>query len=149
MVSQPYVNIGSDRWKTMFKEMSEYADKVGWYCTDHSEWSWYYPSKTALVMMQPKTPIQETLELFEASFKKFVVETWKKYQRLLIPRLEDVIERIVYDDCFPLNVTSLDQLNSEYLHRFRRMKLDWEDPDDRELIEAYKFLFNEWETAIK
>ncbi len=141
---QPYVEIDSDRWMCMRTEISSYAEDVGWIATEHPEWSWYFPEKTTLFLLQPKTPARETARQFNSSFKRFVIEHAKKYQLKKIPRIEDVLQQIIYDDCFPLDVESFDQLNGAYLYKFRQMRLDDEEPEDKELIEVYELLFDEW-----
>ncbi|RMH38121.1 MAG: hypothetical protein D6694_12705 [Gammaproteobacteria bacterium] len=144
LVIQPYADFHSEEWKEKFSSLRAYAEQVGWHCFDHSEWSWYWPGKTALAILQPKTPISRTLSRFSTSFKKFVVESLKKYQGIGVPRLDEVIERIVYDDCFPLDIKNFESLNSDYLGKIRHLELDSRDPDDAALIQAYKYLFNEW-----
>lgn len=141
---QPYIGDSRQRLADMREKISSYAEDVGWMATEHPEWNWYFPGKTTLFLLIPKTTLRETIHQFDESFKKFVVERVKRYELMNIPRIQDVLERIVYDDCFPLDVKSFSQLNMQYIAKFLRMRLDMEDPEDRELIAAYEFLFAEW-----
>jgi len=145
-VLMPYL-ITEHEWRNKVKEVKIYADQVGWNCAEHNDWSWYYPGKTGLIILQPKTPIQETLALFDSSFRKFAIEFKKKYEINQLPYLTEVVESIADDACFPLDVRNFNELYENFIRKYYHMRFDPEDPDDNAHIEAYKFLFAEWEQS--
>jgi len=153
LVLMPYRFDGFDgfddeKWLEKVKEIKQYADIVGWCCTEHSEWSWHAPKSTGLVILQPKTPMYEILSMFEKSFRKFIIENEKIYELEMKPRLSEVVNLIANDACFPLDVESFDDLYNGYIRKYCRMRYDFEDQDDKELIQAYKFLFSEWKKDV-
>jgi len=148
-VSMPYKHHYTDgSWRQAMYKMSEYADEVGWTCAEHSEWSWHGPGETGLVIFQPKTLCADTIKAFSSSVRKYVIEHEKKLSLDLInnPCLGRIVEDIVHDANFPLDVENFDSLYSTYLHPVARITIDDDDADDLQLREAFEFIFSQWNT---
>jgi hypothetical protein len=143
-VSMPYLEAIQKRED--IDEIIEAANDLGWYCTLHNDWSWWYPNKTALILYQPKTPITNKLALFDKSFRKWVIERREILKHEPYSNREDlekVIEDTVYDNTFPLDVGSFDDLCNKYLKPFWGITAD--DEYDEWLKDSYRYLFEKWE----
>jgi hypothetical protein len=143
-VSMPYLEAiekREDKDKVIYS-----ANDLGWNVTFHPDWSWWYPNKTALIVYQPKTPIANKLAMFDKSFRKWVVERLEILKNELYPNREDlekVIEDLAYDNTFPLDVNSFEELCERYLSPF--FSIDVDDEYDEWLKSAYRYLFERWQ----
>lgn len=146
-VSMPY--LGKLKGDTE-KEIFNHAEELGFWATFHHDWSWWYPGKTALILWQPRTPINRTVALWEKSFRKWVME---RKEVLKFDDYEDAdalfrtIEDVCDDKYFPLEFVDYEELREKYLGPFWHFLSDvqmadheWED--DRAL--AMKFLVERW-----
>jgi len=140
-VSMPYLPKISK--SETVQNLSELAKELGWYCTSHNDWSWHYPGETGLVLYQPMTPVITKLRLWENSFRKWLIE---RQELLKLERfdskddLEKAIEDVAYDNTFPLDINSYQELCNKYLEPFFGI----EEHDDFFLKPAYEFLINKW-----
>lgn len=131
----------------------EFAENIGWTVTFKHEWSWHYPSKTGLFIYQQKTPSDTTLKLWQTSFKLWVMLN----KKLLIAKcikdsvyLDMCIEDITWDNTFPLNVNSYEELRDNYLIPY--LHVGYENDEDKEeddyeeffLKNSFKFAFELW-----
>lgn len=148
-VSMPYLNSVKDDEN---QEIVDLANEFGWYCTFHNDWSWHYPDQTALILYQPKTQVAHLMSLWGNSFRRWVIE---RQELLKLERFDDkeelekVIEDIVHDNTFPLDVESYTELSDNYLVRYWGVvqvagylidddeSAPWHKP-------AYEFLFGKW-----
>lgn len=147
-VSMPYLD--SIQKRENLDKVIEAANDLGWHCTLHNHWSWWYPNKTALILYQPKTPIANKLALFDKSFRKWVIERQEILKHEPYSNrddLEKVIEDTAYDNTFPFDVESFDDLSSKYLKPFWGITAD--DEYDEWLKNAYRYLFEKWEANNK
>lgn len=147
-VSMPYLEkLRGDAEKQVFN----HAKELGLWATFHHDWSWWYPTKTALILYQRKTPVSQVMTRWDKSFRKWVME------RREVLRFEDrddadallrAIEDVCDDKHFPLEFKSYEELQENYLGPFWHFLSDaqmadheWED--DRAL--AMKFLVGRWQ----
>lgn len=146
MVSMPYIEALSDENQ---EKIFEAASTAGWQSTIHNDWSWHYPNKTGLILYQPKTPISEKINLFETSFRKWVIENQVILQQEKFGNkkwLKKVIEDISYDNTFPFDVNTFEELCAKYLEVFWYITPDevdgaaWQN-------RAYKLLFEKWNSS--
>ena len=132
------------------RELFNHAKDLGLWATFHHDWSWWYPTKTALILYQPKTPISQMLMQWDRSFRKWVMER-KEVLRFEDYKDSDALQRAIEDVCddkhFPLEFKSYEELQEKYLGPFWHFLSDaqmadheWED--DRTL--AMKFLVGRW-----
>lgn len=146
MVSMPYIEMLSDENQ---EKIFEAASTVGWQSTIHNDWSWQDPNKTGLILYQPKTPISEKVDSFEKSFRRWVIENQVILQQEKFvnkERLKKVIEHIAYDNTFPFEVKSFEELCSKYLGVFFDIT---PNEDDGGVLQkrAYNFLFEKWNSS--
>lgn len=66
MVSMPYLQAEGVR---QLDAAAHFAGRIGWTCSLHTEWSWYAPGATALVLFKPATAHEARLQAWEGSFK--------------------------------------------------------------------------------
>ncbi len=147
-VSMPYLEAIQKR-EDLDKAVAAATD-LGWYCTLHNDWSWWYPNKTALILYQPKTPALNRLALFDKSFRKWVIERQAILKHEPYSNREDlekVIEDTVYDNTFPFDVESFKELCDKYLTPFWGIRID--DEYDEWLKDAYCYLFERWDIDKK
>lgn len=132
------------------REVFNHAKELGLWATFHHDWSWWYPTKTALILWQPRTPVSQFLSRWENSFRKWVME------RREVLKFEDyadadallrTIEDVCDDKHFPLQFESYEELQKKYLGPFWHFMSDaqmaeheWED----ERAMAMKFLVGRW-----
>lgn len=149
IVSMPYIEELKEENK---EEIFDAAKQVGWYSTIHNDWSWHSPDKTGLVLYQPKTSISHKVELFEKSFRRWVIENQVVLQQEKFGDkewLKKVIEDIAYDNGFPLDVGSFEELSDKYLYVFwyisavddEELGVDWQ-------VRAFRFLFEKWQEKL-
>lgn len=146
VVSMPYIQeLKEDNQEKIFEASRE----VGWHSTIHNDWSWHSPDKTGLVLYQPKTSISQKVELFDKSFRRWVIENQVVLQQEKFGNkewLKKVIEDISYDNGFPLDVSSFEELCDKYLYVFwyisavddEELGIDWQ-------VRAFRFLFDKWQ----
>lgn len=147
-VSMPYLKRIEGQEK--IREIVDAAHDYGWYCTIHNEWSWHYPTATALYLFLPKTPVQTRLNAWNGSFRKWVLERQEllKLERYSSPEdLTYCIEDITGDKTFPLDVHSFEELCERYLDRYRHIRPGLEDNEWME--EPYRLLFEKWNRERK
>jgi hypothetical protein len=138
-VSMPYLKAikGKD------EEIIDAASAVGWYATFHHDWSWYYPDESGLILFQKKTPVPIILKQWDSSFRKWVVERsvlLKQEKTSNRDNLIKCIEDISYDNTFPLDIQSYDELCDKYLEPYWGYNKD----DDFFLKESYSLLIEKW-----
>ncbi len=147
VVSMPYMEAlrGSAE-----RETFNHGKELGLWVTFHHDWSWWYPTKTALILWQRKTPVSRLLSLWEKSFRKWVME------RREVLRFEDhsdsaTLQRAIEDVCddkhFPLGFKTYEELQESYLGPFwgfmsDEHMTDHEYEDDRAV--AMRFLVERW-----
>lgn len=131
-------------------DLFKYGKELGLWVTFHHDWSWWYPSKTALILWQPKTRIDQMMAKWERSFRKWVIERrevlrFESYEDSIA--LRRAIDDVCDDKLFPLDFTAYEELREKYLGPFRGIASDekmadeeWED--DRAL--AMRFLVEQW-----
>lgn len=128
VISMPYCDHWSEADRESFESQSaEFAADVGWSFSDHNDWSWHFPGRTALHVFQMSTPSTEIERLFSKSFRKFIIENEKqlKNEAGSDTDMKTVIEDIVEDKSFPLDIEDIDSLYNKYLTpvwSFRRTK---------------------------
>ncbi len=147
-VSMPYLEeLRGDAEKQVFN----HAKELGLWATFHHDWSWWYPTKTGLILYQRKTPVSQVMTRWDKSFRKWVME------RREVLRFEDwhdadallrTIEDVCDDKHFPLEFKSYEELQENYLGPFwyflsDAQMADHEREDDRAL--AMKFLVGRWQ----
>ncbi|HUO44775.1 MAG TPA: GIY-YIG nuclease family protein [Burkholderiales bacterium] len=145
IASMPYIDhLTDEEWGASVQKMQKYANTVGWYCAAHDDWSWHYPTKTGLVLFQPKSSSDHKVKMFGNSFRKFVIER----EKLLLashdpPKSWDLVIRdVVHDASFPLDVSSWEDLYGHYLEPFELAYDDDDHPHHEK--EAFKVLFEAW-----
>ncbi len=146
-VSMPYLErIAPEEAK---KEMIDAANEYGFYCTFHNDWSWHYPERTGLALYQPKTPISTILRVWENSFRKWVIERKELLTNesfLDNGSLTKTIEDITWDNTFPLEINSYDELKEIYLIPYVGIS------DDEDLPfafrESYMYLIDKWKQQL-
>jgi hypothetical protein len=132
------------KWEnTDFKKMQDEANIMGWYAFRQDHWAFWSSDETPLIIVMPKTPISKRIELFNHSFKKWVIE-----RRELLAQdpsflgdpfyLKNSIEDIWEDYSFPLHIQTIGELE-EYLRKFHRTTLE---NGNRE--ESFEFLLAKW-----
>lgn len=144
-VSMPYLEAIKD--KGCIQNIGDLANEFGWMCTLHHDWSWHYPEQTGLLLFQPKTSVATILGRWNNSFRKWVIER----QELLKfahfddkSLLEKAIGDIVFDNTFPLDINSYEELCDKYLVPFLSIEKD----DDFFLKDAYKSLITQWKNEL-
>lgn len=149
-VSMPYMAaLGSGEEK----EIYNHAKDLGLYATFHHDWSWWYPTETALILYQPKTPISLKLRQWEKSFRKWVIE-----RRLILKHedhedalaLENTIEDIADDKHFPLIFENYDDLQEIYLGKYWNFLSDEQIQDfeyDGDRERSMRFLVKKWKES--
>jgi hypothetical protein len=149
-ISMPYMEALKGNTE---KEVFDHAKELGLWATFHHDWSWWYPTKTALILYQPKTPVSQIARQWDKSFRKWVME------RKEVLKFEDhedryALERCIDDVCddknFPLEFKNYSDLHGKYLgpfHHFQdEKKMDDEDyADDRSL--AMRYLVGVWKSG--
>lgn len=138
-VSMPYIQ------KLNGQEMSEAATEMGWKCTIHNEWSWHSPDKTGLALYQPETPVFSKMQLWEKSFRKWLIENTKILENERFESrevLEKAIHDVMHDNTFPLDINSYQELCDKYFEPFFGIKNIKEDAYF--LKPAYEFLIGKW-----
>lgn len=135
-------------------EILEAASNFGLYAFYHDDWSWYEPDESGLILYTQKTPVKKRLNLWESSFRKWVIERSKLLEQETFDSLEDyetlaeTIDYICSDATFPLHVKSVEELYKEYLMPYLGWR--WEDEDSDFMMEpdfttdSYKVLFEKW-----
>lgn len=115
VVSMPYLS--SD--KTGIRGLAEsraYADRLGWNCTIHNEWSWHWPKDTGLILYQRKESPKDLAKAWDTSFKKWVFSNRKN---LLLTDADEwmsyAIEDVTTDTHFPLGVQNYPECLEGYL----------------------------------
>lgn len=146
-VSMPYMEaLRGDSEREVYK----HAKELGLWATFHHDWSWWYPTKSALILWQLKTPVSKVFSMWEKSFRKWVLE------RREVLRFEDhkdsaaltrAIEDVCDDKHFPLGFKTYDELQEKYLGPFwgflsDEQMADHEYEDDRAV--AMRFLVEMW-----
>lgn len=146
-VSMPYLE---DMRGNAERETFNHAKELGLWATFHNDWSWWYPSKTAMILWQRKTPVSQLQMLWEKSFRKWVMEH-REVLRFEDYKDSDALQRAIEDVCddkhFPLEFMSYEDLQEKYLGPFLHFlsdaqMADHEYEDDRAL--AMKFLVDKW-----
>lgn len=146
-VSMPYIErIVGDAEKEIF----EHSKELGLWATFHHDWSWWYPTKTALILYQPKTPVSKMARQWDKSFRKWVMERkevlkFEDYEDM--ETLQRAIEDVCDDKHFPLEFKDYSDLQEKYLGPFwhflnDEQMQDHDYEDDRAL--AMKFLVGLW-----
>ena len=139
-VSMPFLEAIKE--KDIIQKIADLANDFGWTCTVHHDWSWYYPEKTGLLLFQPKTPVATILRSWENSFRKWVIERKEllKFEPFEDKRcLEKAIGDTVFDNTFPLDINSYEELCDKYFEPFLSI-----EENDFFLKDAYKFLIGKW-----
>lgn len=147
VVSMPYMEkLRDDEERKVFN----LAKELGLWATFPHDWSWWYPTKTALILYQRKTPVGELLTQWEGSFRKWVMER-REVLRFEDHGESDALSRTIEDICddkhFPLSFRDYGDLRERYLGPFWHFLSDdrieedgWED--DR--VAAMRFLVSKW-----
>jgi hypothetical protein len=147
VVSMPYMEaLGHDGERRVFN----HAKELGLWATFHHDWSWWYPSKTALILFQRKTPVSQLMTQWEGSFRKWVMER-REVLRFEDHGDSDALLRIIEDVCddkhFPLSFRDYGDLWERYLgpfwHFLSAAKIE-EDGWDDDRVEAMRFLIGKW-----
>jgi len=138
-VSMPYLS----RLDRERDDLIDAASNLGWYSTIHNTWSWHYPENTGLVLYHQKTPIIERLNLWNNSFRKWVIERSKVLEQqtcLDREKWDKTIDDIVGDCTFPMDIWSYQELYDKYISTF------WGDCGSTEfwLAREYQCLFQQW-----
>jgi hypothetical protein len=132
------------------RELFKYAKELGLWATFHHDWSWWYPTKTALILWQPKTSVSQLMTRWDKSFRKWVMER-REVLRFEDHRDADALLKAIEDVCddkhFPLEFKNYEDLQEMYLGPF------WHFLSDEQLAEhewdsdrslAMKFLVELW-----
>jgi hypothetical protein len=144
--SDPYLRkvLRKDYWdNTAFKRIQDEANIMGWYAFRQDHWAFWNSDETPLIIVMPKTPISKRIELFNNSFKKWVMERGEmlvqdpSFQGDL-SFLKAAIGEIWSDHSFPLHTQTLEEID-DYLKKFHKTSLE---KSCRE--EAYEFLLAKW-----
>lgn len=146
-VSMPYPS----RFEQEEEDIVPAATAMGWYATFHHDWSWHKPDETKLVLYQRKTPVHVLLREWDSSFRKFVIERSQLLRQLAHrgkAALRKAVDEVIRDSCFPLSVTSVDDLFASYLEKFH-LSSPREEGNSQETYEAFEVLFAEWSKQRK
>lgn len=148
-VSMPY--------STVLKENSAAIQKaahdLGLYAFQYNEWSWHFPGKTGLLLFLYKTPVQQRLQMWHHSFRRWVMERSMVLLHECRENFPDdigehVIEDICWDNNFPLHVRSSDDLYIDYMTPFFGLEHNGEhSPNLRKHV--FDYLFEQWRVANK
>lgn len=116
MVSMPY----QDRLglETDIKEAAHRAGRIGWSCTLLTEWSWYAPGSTALVLFKRLTPAEEMRRTWGRSFKRWLVENRSRLTKSATQMKRYVIEDAINCQHLPLDLKNYEDCRERYLREF-------------------------------
>ena len=142
IVSMPYKAAVKHRQIELLQEASDFGLNL----YEHEEWSWHSladDSETTLFIYMKKTPIQDLVNEWEGSFKKWVIENSKliqQSQKLTETEFEMLgyaIRDVCQDPHFPLSIKTFEQ-HDYFTKDVCGIDLDedWKD--------AYKRLFGAW-----
>lgn len=128
------------------QEMVDAANDLGWYCTFHNDWSWHYPDKTGLALYQPQTPVSTTIQLWEKSFRKWVIERkeilkYEEFSDTDTNELTYLLRDIAHDSSFPLDINSFEDFYNKYFSQFFGEYPHWQK-------NAFIYLINKWKPTI-
>lgn len=128
LVSMPY---GDAR----LADAAHLAGILGWTCSVHDEWSWYYPGSSGLVLFRPTTPLPAIRKLWDGSFKKWVIENRARLQRGARTTRMQVIEDIVRGGHMPLDLRDFEDCRQRYLREFAPGLFWWPDDEMAQMLE--------------
>lgn len=142
MVSMPYLNTINGKENKIIKQ----ANELGLNALFHHEWSWHQPNETGLIIYMSKTPIATTVDRFDKSFRKWVIERSKLLEQTVFDTDKEretylqTIRDICRDATFPLEVKSAKELYDSYIEPFW-----WYAYEDNHFMQSsYERLFEMW-----
>lgn len=142
LVSMPYLNAIKGKENEIVKE----ANELGLYAFPHHEWSWHQPEETGLILYMKQTPVEKTVEDWNKSFRKWVIERSKLLQQTVFDTEEEretflkTVGDICRDATFPLEVQSVKELYDTYIEPFW-----WYGYEDNHfMLPSYTRLFEMW-----
>lgn len=141
-VSMPYLKAIAGNENEIIKQ----ANELGLNALFHHEWSWHQPEETGLIIYMPKTPIATTVERFEKSFRKWVIERSKLLEQTVFDTDKEretylkTIRDICHDATFPLQVQSVKELYDSYIEPFWWYAYE----DNHFMLSSYERLFEMW-----
>lgn len=147
-VSMPYLKAIEGK----FPEILDVVSSLGWYAFQYDDWSWHSPENTGLVLFMQKTPIQKRLNLWEGSFRKWVIERSKLLEQDRFDSQDDyedykkTIEDISYETTFPLHVQSVKELYDCYMQPYWGYSYDDGEEDKHFMMKSYEMLFDKWKS---
>lgn len=116
MVSMPYVDATGIPMK--LDAAANIAGRIGWTCSQHNEWSWYAPGKTALVLFKRSTPHDIELNAWERSFKRWLLENRTALNKSAGTRRRQTIADIIDCKHVPFDLRDFDDCRERYLKEF-------------------------------
>ncbi|QFZ83531.1 hypothetical protein GFK26_12560 [Variovorax paradoxus] len=116
MVSMPYVDAMD--MPLSLEEASHLAGRIGWTCTVLSEWSWYAPGSTMLVLFKRSTPHSTMLQTWERSFKRWLLENRSTLSRSAGATRKMVMADIIDCQHLPLDLRDFEDCRERYLKEF-------------------------------
>lgn len=116
MVSMPYVNAMG--MPGNLEEASHLAGRIGWTCTVLSEWSWYAPGSTMLVLFKRSTPHPVMLQAWEHSFKRWLLENRSTLSKSAGATRKMVMADIIDCQHLPLDLRDFADCRDRYLKEF-------------------------------
>lgn len=138
LVSMPYTQ--SFRMAELPKAR-ELAARIGWECIELKEWTWYAAERTTLVLFRRTTSHDETLRVWNGSFKRWLVENKSRLMKGGSENRRRVVESAVDCPNVPLDVETWGDLRERYLKEFApHLYFD----EQGTMTRAFQRLFEKW-----
>ena len=144
VVSMPYT--GADRTVPELPKAREFAERIGWTCTELTDWTWYAAEATTLVLFRRTTSHEEMEKVWATSFKRWLLENRSRLELGISGEGSKVIQNVIHCQHFPLDVVSYEDCRERYLKEFStRLYRDESDP----MARAFQKLFDVWRAELK
>ncbi|MDM5182135.1 hypothetical protein PO883_33735 [Massilia sp. DJPM01] len=144
VVSMPYT--GADSTVPELPKAREFAERIGWTCTELKDWTWYAAEATTLVLFRRTTSYEEMEKAWATSFKRWLIENRSRLASGIRGEGRKLIQDVIDCQHFPLDVVNYEDCRERYLKEFSaRLYRDEGDP----MTKALHKLFEEWRAELK
>ncbi|WP_371435191.1 hypothetical protein [Polaromonas sp.] len=136
VVSMPYKDAKLD-----MDRITSMAGSIGWTCSVQEEWSWHAPGQTTLLLFKRTTPHDMTLQAWQKSFKRWMVENRARLMKSAGGTRRKVISDIVDCKHLPLDLVDFEDCRERY---FKEYVFDLYEEERSGMALIFRRLMEQW-----
>lgn len=141
VVSMPYLD--SDRLRRI-EDSKKFAAEIGWTTEIHKDWTWYQSKATTLVLYRRTTSKEIIENLWEKSFKKWLIENKSSIKKGMTYGSRLIVDNAIACQHLPLDLVDYEDCTKRYLEEFVFENLHGQYD---QTTKVYKKLFEKWQKS--